>query len=47
MRNEGQEEKQRGREVMENQSDNKPRAPDGGWGWVVLFASFIIHLICK
>ena len=34
-------------EVMESPSNNHPTAPDGGWGWVVLFASFIIHVICK
>ena len=34
-------------EVMESPSNTHPTAPDGGWGWVVLFASFIIHLICK
>ena len=22
-----------------------PPAPDGGWGWMVVFASFMIHLI--
>ena len=21
------------------------RAPDGGWGWVIVFASFMIHVI--
>ena len=34
-------------EVMKSPSDNHTTAPDGGWGWVVLFASFIIHVICK
>ena len=22
------------------------RAPDGGWGWVIVFGSFMISLIC-
>ena len=47
MTNERQDGREGGGEVMENQRDAKPRAPDGGWGWVVLFSSFIIHLICK
>jgi hypothetical protein len=24
-----------------------PRPPDGGWGWAVVFASFMIHVIGK
>ena len=47
MTNERQDHREGGGEMVENQSDNKPRAPDGGWAWVVLFSSFIIHLICK
>ncbi len=37
--------------VLEDPDDpfesNPPTPPDGGWGWWVVFASFMIHVIGK
>lgn len=27
------------------QKKSYPACPDGGWGWVIVFASFMIHVI--
>lgn len=28
-------------------SNKQPIPPDGGWGWMVVFGSFMIHIISK
>lgn len=32
-------------EVEEFDDDSLPEPPDGGWGWVVVIGSFMIHVI--
>ena len=34
------------RQEDEEDSDVPP-PPDGGWGWMVVFGSFMIHIISK
>ena len=28
-------------------TDSPPPPPDGGWGWMVVFASFMIHIVSE
>lgn len=35
------------RKVEDDEEDSTPPPPDGGWGWMVVFASFMIHIISK
>lgn len=34
-------------DIDNNDDDELPPPPDGGWGWVVVIASFLIHIISK
>lgn len=31
----------------DHSEDMMPIPPDGGWGWMVAFASFAIHIVSK
>lgn len=31
----------------DDDDDSLPPPPDGGWGWVVVFGSFMIHIVSK
>ena len=33
------------RSVQRRTSEQEIKAPDGGWGWVIVIASFFMHLI--
>ena len=33
--------------TTKDDEEGPPPPPDGGWGWVIVFASFIIHMIGK
>lgn len=31
----------------DDEEDTGPPPPDGGWGWVIVFGSFMIHIVSK
>lgn len=35
------------RKIDEDEEESTPPPPDGGWGWMVVFGSFMIHIISK
>lgn len=34
-------------ETSREGSESLPPPPDGGWGWMIVFASFMIHIVSK
>lgn len=40
-------EKKKTADRSEIQEDTLPTPPDGGWGWLVVFASFMIHVVSE
>lgn len=44
---EPKEKQQMNKSPSNNNDDEFPMAPDGGWGWMVVFGCFFIHIISK
>lgn len=39
--------KEKSKQIDNNERDEFPAPLDGGWGWVVVMASFLIHIVSK